>query len=343
MSSNPVILSLIVPMFNMQDYIGRCLDSVCGLPDGSGLEVIVINDGSTDSSLETARNYESAHPGTVRVLDKANGNYGSCINAGLKLVSGRFVKVLDADDALVPEELERFLTFLGSTDADAVISDFETVTPDGRTTGRTIYRLPDKASLGDITSLKDLWIHAVAYSTSIFRSMDYRQTEGISYTDQEWLFLPMSRVRTACRFPGVLYRYTCGRKGQTTDPEVFVRSISQEITGLKVMLVEYAAGGPWEEEAGRYLESRLAARMSAVYSMFLLYCPDKTDRKELLALDSFIRDNHPGLYDMSDGIEAPLKCIRFRYVASWRRNGFRRGPGHILCTAYKKVRRFLLG
>ena len=61
------------------------------------LEVIVVNDGSKDRTSEIAHGFEAMHPGVFRVIDKANGHYGSCINAGLKNASGPYVKVLDVD------------------------------------------------------------------------------------------------------------------------------------------------------------------------------------------------------------------------------------------------------
>lgn len=80
------LLTIVIPTYNMQDYLPRCLDSLV-LYDGAlmeQLEVLVINDGSKDNSSAIAHEYEAKFPNTFRVIDKENGNYGSCINRGLK-------------------------------------------------------------------------------------------------------------------------------------------------------------------------------------------------------------------------------------------------------------------
>lgn len=83
----------------MEKYLRRCLDSLIIDEDGmKQLEVLVINDGSKDSSSQIAHEYQDKYPDTFRVIDKENGNYGSCINRGLKEATGKYVKVLDADD-----------------------------------------------------------------------------------------------------------------------------------------------------------------------------------------------------------------------------------------------------
>jgi glycosyltransferase involved in cell wall biosynthesis len=99
-------------MYNMEQYIDQCLSSLIIGEGMEDLEVLVINDGSRDSSLSLARKYEQQYPQTYRVIDKENGNYGSCINRGLAECTGRYVRVLDADDYLETSNLAEFVRFL---------------------------------------------------------------------------------------------------------------------------------------------------------------------------------------------------------------------------------------
>ena len=93
------VLSIIIPTYNMENYLHKCLDSLLvedkNLRDA--LEVLVIIDGSKDRSSEIGHEYEEKYPGVFRVIDKENGNYGSCINRGLKEATGKYVKILDAN------------------------------------------------------------------------------------------------------------------------------------------------------------------------------------------------------------------------------------------------------
>ena len=94
------VLSIIIPMYNMENYIGKCLQSLLDIPTEclESIDIIVVNDGSKDQSLRIATSYQKKYPEVIRVIDKENGNYGSCINAGLAKALGTYVKVLDSDD-----------------------------------------------------------------------------------------------------------------------------------------------------------------------------------------------------------------------------------------------------
>lgn len=80
------ILTIVIPTYNMQDYLRRCLDSLI-VPEEQmkHLEVLVVNDGSKDNSSAIAHEYQDKYPDTFRVIDKENGNYGSCVNRGLRM------------------------------------------------------------------------------------------------------------------------------------------------------------------------------------------------------------------------------------------------------------------
>ena len=86
-------LSIIVPSYNMEAYLPKCLGSLVVAPElMETLEVLVVNDGSKDRTSEGAPGFEAKYPGMFRVIDKANGNYGSCINRGLAEATGFYVK-----------------------------------------------------------------------------------------------------------------------------------------------------------------------------------------------------------------------------------------------------------
>ena len=83
------ILTIVIPTYNMQDYLRRCLESLI-VPEKQmkQLEVLVINDGSKDNSSAIAHEYQDKYHDTFRVIDKGNGNYGSCVNRGLQEAKG---------------------------------------------------------------------------------------------------------------------------------------------------------------------------------------------------------------------------------------------------------------
>ncbi|MDE5999791.1 MAG: glycosyltransferase family 2 protein, partial [Bacteroidaceae bacterium] len=106
------VLSVIVPTFNMEQYLGECLTSMITQKSQELLEVIVVNDGSTDASSAIAHGFAAQYPTLFKVIDKENGHYGSCVNHGLKAATGKYVKILDADDFFHTPDLDAVLTYL---------------------------------------------------------------------------------------------------------------------------------------------------------------------------------------------------------------------------------------
>ena len=117
------VLSIIVPTYNMEACLEKNLKSLILEYGEERLEVIVVNDGSTDKSSEIAHTFQTEFPNVFKVIDKTNGNYGSCINAGLKSVCGKYVKIMDADDNYFTHNLKSFIDYLESQDADLVFND----------------------------------------------------------------------------------------------------------------------------------------------------------------------------------------------------------------------------
>ena len=122
-------ISVIVPVYNDQDYLEECVDSVREqtFPDW---ELILVNDGSTDGSGELCRTM-AGEDCRIRVYDKANGGVGSARNIGLDAADGEYVTFLDSDDSYLPEHLETLLQLTEDTGADVVASGMKLIRPDG--------------------------------------------------------------------------------------------------------------------------------------------------------------------------------------------------------------------
>ena len=180
------ILSIIIPTYNMEKYLAYCLDSFIVEDNRDRLEVLIVNDGSKDGSLKIAKDYELRYPELYKIIDKKNGNYGSCINAALPVASGKYVKVVDADDSVNTENLDEFITFLSKNDVDLAVSDFVLVDEDRVAFKDEVYDFGQ--SLFTMKELcvkdrfKEMEMHAVTYRREILIKSGYRQTEGISYS-----------------------------------------------------------------------------------------------------------------------------------------------------------------
>lgn len=137
------LLSVVVPSYNASKYLDFNLQSFLCPSEPEKLEVIVVDDGSTDGTARIADAYHEKYPDTVKVVHKENGGHGSGINAGLRAATGKYFKVVDADDWVDHEALERLLDYIASFDAAAVNADTDIDTAQVRADAKA--RIRDKA------------------------------------------------------------------------------------------------------------------------------------------------------------------------------------------------------
>lgn len=313
------ILTVIVPTYNMEELLPRCLDSFL-IKDKElmqQVEVLVVNDGSKDSSSSIAHGYEKQYPHTFIVIDKENGNYGSCVNRGLQEATGKYVKVLDADDAFNSEALQEYLRLLQNTDVDMVITSGVNVTPSDEVTFLWKFNYVSGKSY-PIEELHHIWIHDVTHKTSILKQMRYHQTEGISYTDEEWVFYPMFHVMDFLASDLRLYKYTVGREGQTMNPKNWAKSMKNEILVSKGMY-DYLNSVKWHcGRAQNYIEEKMSGRIAGFFQRALLNC-ELYDNKELIEFDKYLESNCLKVYESLNEQTAPNDRFAFYYVRYWRR------------------------
>ena len=106
-------ISLIIPMYNASDTIWNTLESVRRQTFHANYEIIVINDGSNDNSLEVVQKYREQHPHlNIILLNQNNGGVSKARNIGLKQASGQFIALLDSDDEWLPKKIERQMEIL---------------------------------------------------------------------------------------------------------------------------------------------------------------------------------------------------------------------------------------
>ena len=317
------VLTVVVPTYNMERYLRYCLDSLCVSRGGEALEVLVVNDGSKDSSSAIAHEYERKHPGVFRVIDKENGNYGSCVNRGMAEAKGKYIKILDADDSFDTHNFEDFIGFLCDTDADLVLSDFAVVD-----TGREIRKII-KYNLGEgtlfamddvctTTVFKNMQMHAVTYRRKNLLDLGYRQTEGISYTDQQWIFLPMITVKTVARFDRFVYKYLVGRAGQTVDPNLKLKYLDNSLRCALGMAEMYQAHKEaFEGKAvNEYLEARAVPFLKGIYVFCLANYNDAT-KNLLIDFDGKLKGCSQYLYNLI-GSRDVSSFYNFEYIRYWR-------------------------
>lgn len=315
------VLSIIIPTYNMEKYLRHCLDSLI-VPNMDKVEVLVVNDGSKDSSSAIAHEYEDKYPQTFRVIDKENGNYGSCINRGLKEMTGKYVKVLDADDSFEKDNFNKYIELLEKLNADLVLTDYHFVDEEDNITKTYSYaklyniapkKLINFSEIVDTTPFLIIRMHGVAFKSTVFDDLQYHQVEGISYTDAQWCLEPMINVKTVYYEPMVVYRYLFGRAGQTME--------NQAAHILDLMTVVYEMSGFFEQhhleehENAHYFINAIEAEIKTIYIMGLYdkaFCMEK-----LVQFDKMLR-SYPFFYKDVE----PFSYHHAQIIRLWRKNNY---------------------
>ena len=126
---NQPLVSIILPVYNAQNHLARCVGSICA-QTYRNLEIIILNDGSKDQSLPVCEEFR-AKDSRILLVDKENSGVSDTRNLGLKLASGKYVQFVDSDDYLDPDFTEHLVTAAEENEANLVIAPYKMVIPAG--------------------------------------------------------------------------------------------------------------------------------------------------------------------------------------------------------------------
>lgn len=268
------LLSVIVPMYNARHTIRRCLDSLLlAKAQMRFLEVLVVDDGSTDGGAEYVKAYTDRYPDSFRLLTKQNGGHGSAVNAGVSCCAGRYFKVLDADDWVNTESLEKVLYLLKNTQAQVVVCGYDRYEEQtGKRSAAACFNggqnrcMPEKKRLNKTMdgsmdfsmdffmeysvkysvefSMEQLirsWgqlsrlfcLHGLIYRTDFYRQLSYRQPEHVSYDDAFFFTVPCSHADRLCAADIQLYVYRTGNPSQSVSGRNREKRIHQMETVIR--------------------------------------------------------------------------------------------------------------
>lgn len=268
------LLSIVIPVYKVEKYINKCLDSVIISDDNmKRLEVIVINDGTPDNSAVMAKEYEKRYPDTIKVYDKENGGHGSAWNKGVEMATGKYLRFLDSDDWLT--NFEEFVNYLKNCDTDLVFSDLDIFYQEANShvlvnldmiKKDVTYDLNDFD--WDLTQNRPFWIanfHMCTYKTELMKKYHPLFLENQFYDDEILYVMPLCIAASFSYFPHILYNYLIGRQGQTVDPEIKIRNLDYHINVRSEMMDFYMHHKPKSIKLNNKIEHIIDARCNLMY------------------------------------------------------------------------------
>lgn len=278
------LVSICIPSYNVECYLDRCLLSLVSCNHAAVLDVIVVNDGSKDGTLEIARAYEAHYPDIVRVIDKPNGGHGSTINAALAQAAGRYFRVIDGDDWVDAKSFDELLGNIIDKDIDVdLISGnyYQVFFEDGHTyawekKGPSEYYKAYDFDTADFT-MEYFAMASAMFKTDVMRKADFALQEHTFYVDVEYLLFPIPYTKTVLFAPEYVYRYAVGNADQSINPSTFTNRYDHHDRVIRRMLAYYKQHEPSMGEGQRNYMRSLFERhlLQSHYLLSLVWDPDR--------------------------------------------------------------------
>lgn len=307
------LITFIIPSYNVEKYLKTCLDSFL-IKEEEGLnrvEVIIVDDGSTDGTADITGTYVKRYPEIYRLIQKENGGHGSVINIGSRAAVGKYMKVIDADDWIVRENLSELLKKLEICEADVVLTPFHRVnmTDNSREIWRmycaryeTVYSL--EQVLSAYTDFERcLTFHGIMYRTEFYKKCGHHLPERIFYEDQEYAAIPCCYARSIVPIDLYLYQYLVGNSQQSVATANRIKHIDDlEAVAQNILHCaekEAEAAAPNRSARKRYLFKKAEEVILSYYITTCLLHPDRrSGLKQAAIFTSNIQRNAPEIKKM---------------------------------------------
>ena len=157
------LISIIVPVYNVEEYLKRCIDSLVN-QTYSNIEIILVNDGSTDKSLSICKDYEKKSNGKIICLDKKNGGVSDARNFGLEHAKGEYVTFVDSDDYVEKNLIEKLYNETKKCNPALVILNARNFNDDGFI--KTNQLLSERIEINKKQCIKELFLEKKFFSVS---------------------------------------------------------------------------------------------------------------------------------------------------------------------------------
>ncbi|MDR0848640.1 MAG: glycosyltransferase [Propionibacteriaceae bacterium] len=234
-------ITFAVPCYNSEQFMAKCLDSLLACAS-SDVEIIIVNDGSTDATEDIALGYARDGGGIVSVINQENRGHGGAINSALRVAQGKYFKVIDSDDFVEEAACHELLDALRTLDIDLAITNY-VYEKQGKKRKKVIHYencLPQRRILtwddvGRFGVGQYLLMHALTYRTAVLRDCGLELPEHTFYVDNLFAYVPMPQVRTLYYLNVDFYRYSIGVEGQSVAEKTMLKRIDQQIAVNQAM------------------------------------------------------------------------------------------------------------
>lgn len=286
-------ITFAIPSYNSEEYLHNAVESI--LVAGTDIEILIINDGSSDNTSEIAHRYETQYPHIIQAIDQENGGHGSAVNTGLRHATGKYFKVVDSDDWVNKEALKEVIQTIkdleeSNTNLDMLITNFvyekqgqkkkKVMSYDNALPEGSVFQWQD---MGKFQLDQYIIMHSVIYRTDMLKLCQLELPKHTFYVDNIYMYYPLPFVRDIYYLNVDFYRYFIGRDDQSVNEKNMIQRIDQQIFVTKSMIDMYQMHQITPKRLREYMINYLAIMMS-VSSIICIRSKDKVNldkKKEL--------------------------------------------------------------
>ncbi len=295
-------LSVAVPSYNMEKLIGQCLDSFADERFNDALEVIIVNDGSSDRTAEIAQEYVRRFPQIFSLVSKENGGHGSAVNAALDRAAGRYFRIVDADDWVNTENMARLLKILEATDADMILDEKTEV--DMTTGGQTYFAFPEAMPSGETVDFEavsadeyryHMALHTMSVKRELLEKHRIRLLEKTFYVDSQFILMATAFVQTALVLRMGIYYYRVGNAAQSVYYLNYVKRYAEH-DRVVWACIDFFEKGEFDSSRREFVKHSTALLIHTQYNIALIYNPNRKEgRTQARALRQKLRQTQAEL------------------------------------------------
>lgn len=299
------LLSIAIPCYNSQDYMEKCIESL--LVGGEEVEILVVDDGSSDRTAEIADAYAAKYPTIVKAIHQENGGHGEAVNAGIRNATGLYFKVVDSDDWVNKEAYIKILETLyellrGPQTVDLLISNFVYEKQGAARKKVMQYRrcLPQDRVFGweevkHMPKGKYLLMHSMIYRTELLHECGLELPKHTFYVDNLFAFEPLPYVKNLYYLDVNFYRYFIGRDDQSVNEKVMIKRIDQQIRVNKLMVDAYINCSNTDKHLKNYMFSYLDI-ITTISSIMLIRADTEESLQKKKELLEYIKLQNRAVY-----------------------------------------------
>lgn len=308
-------LTISVAAYNAEAYITKCLNSLIVSEILNDIEVIVVNDGSNDSTEQIVEKYCKKYPQTFILLNKENGGWGSTVNESLKIASGKYYKLLDSDDWFYTKNLSKFVDFLKNASEDLILTPYSMYDDKKYEYYQTINwedTLENQKNYNyeDIINKIFFGMHGMTVKTDCIKDK-INLLKHCFYTDVQYLIQASNYIKTVKYLNLIIYDYRFGRDGQSCSRDGFIKHHLEhkKVIEKSIEFCEHMdCHSNIHESMVKWLNSLIVVQYG-IYRQF----PKQSRKEYMIEWNKRVKEYYPEYYCMINDKETKLN-IKTNFV-----------------------------